>query len=181
MRILCVREIFMLTILLRTLIIYLTRIMTMRIIGKRQLGELEVSELVTTLLLSEVAFLPVTNQDIPIAFAILPILTLLSLEVLHSGLLLHIPVLKKMLSVRPAILIRHGKPDAAAMKKAAYRQRSCSPTCGRRALPTRNRWSMPSPSRTDSSPSPCAPPSGRRPRGSRASIPRAGHHAPDYP
>ena len=62
----------MLTILLRTLIIYLTLVVTMRVMGKRQLGELEVSELVTTLLLSEVASLPITNQDIPLAFAIVP-------------------------------------------------------------------------------------------------------------
>ena len=103
----------MLTILLRTLIIYLTLVVTMRVMGKRQLGELEVSELVTTLLLSEVASLPITNQDIPLAFAIVPVLTLMSLE-----LLLHVPVLKKALSVRPTILIRHGKPDAAAMKKS---------------------------------------------------------------
>ena len=99
----------MLTILLRTLIIYLTLVVTMRVMGKRQLGELEVSELVTTLLLSEVASLPITNQDIPLAFAIVPVLTLMSLEVLLSGLLLHVPVLKKALSVRPTILIRHGK------------------------------------------------------------------------
>ncbi len=124
----------MLTILLRTLIIYLTLVVTMRVMGKRQLGELEVSELVTTLLLSEVASLPITNQDIPLAFAIVPVLTLMSLEVLLSGLLLHVPVLKKALSVRPTILIRHGKPDAAAMKKAAYRRRSCSPICVRRGV-----------------------------------------------
>lgn len=108
----------MLTILLRTLIIYVTLILSMRVMGKRQLGELEVSELVTTLLLSEVASIPITNQDIPLAFALIPILTLMSLEVLLSGLLLHIPLLKKLLSVRPAILIRHGKPDALAMQKA---------------------------------------------------------------
>lgn len=108
----------MLTILLRTLIIYLTLIITMRVMGKRQLGELEVSELVTTLLLSEVASLPITNQDIPLAFAIIPILTLMSLEVLLSGLLLHVPLLKKLLSARPTILIRHGKPDAEALQKS---------------------------------------------------------------
>lgn len=160
----------MLTILLRTLIIYLTLVVTMRVMGKRQLGELEVSELVTTLLLSEVASLPITNQDIPLAFAIVPVLTLMSLEVLLSGLLLHVPVLKKALSVRPTILIRHGKPDAAAMKKAAYRRRSCSPICVRRGCPTRIRWSTPSPNRTDNSRLLCAPPSGRQPRGNWASI-----------
>lgn len=108
----------MLTILLRTLIIYVTLILTMRVMGKRQLGELEVSELVTTLLLSEVASIPITNQDVPLAYALIPILTLMSLEVLLSGLLLHIPLLKKLLSVRPTVLVRHGKPDAEAMRRA---------------------------------------------------------------
>lgn len=108
----------MLTIILRTLIIYATLILTMRVMGKRQLGELEVSELVTTLLLSEVASIPITDQDIPLSYALVPILTLMSVEVLLSGLLLHIPLLKKLLSARPTILIRHGKPDPAAMRRA---------------------------------------------------------------
>ncbi len=108
----------MLTILIRTLIIYLSLIATMRFMGKRQLGELEVSELVTTLLLSEVASLPVTNQDIPLSFALIPILTLMSLEVLMSWGLVKCTWLKKLLSVRPAILIRRGKPDPVAMEKS---------------------------------------------------------------
>lgn len=108
----------MVTILIRTLLIYLLLIFTMRFMGKRQLGELEVSELVTTLLLSEVASLPITNQDIPLAYALLPILTLMSLEVLLSGLLPEVPWLKRLLSNRPTILIRHGKPDRNAMLKS---------------------------------------------------------------
>ncbi|MCQ2430181.1 MAG: DUF421 domain-containing protein [Clostridia bacterium] len=108
----------MITILFRTLVIYFFLILTMRFMGKRQLGELEVSELVTTLLLSEVASLPITNQDIPLAYALIPILTLMSLEVLLSGLLLEVPWLKRLLSIRPSILIRHGKPDPAAMRRS---------------------------------------------------------------
>lgn len=108
----------MVTILIRTLIIYLLLILTMRFMGKRQLGELEVSELVTTLLLSEVASLPITNQDIPLAYALLPILTLTSLEVLLSGLLPEMPWLRRLLSDRPTILIRHGKPDRNAMMRS---------------------------------------------------------------
>lgn len=107
----------MVTILIRTLIIYLSLIFTMRFMGKRQLGELEVSELVTTLLLSEVASLPITNQDIPLFYALIPILTLMSLEILLSGALLRFPALKRLLSVRPTILIRQGKPDQTAMQK----------------------------------------------------------------
>ncbi len=106
----------MLTILIRTLIIYLSLIFTMRFMGKRQLGELEISDLVTTLLLSEIASLPITNTDIPLSHAILPILTLTALEVLLSGALLKFPALKRLFSVRPAILVRNGKPDRRAMR-----------------------------------------------------------------
>lgn len=105
----------MLTILIRTLIIYASLIMTMRFMGKRQLGELEVSDLVTTLLLSEIASLPITNTEIPLSHALIPILTLTSLEVVLSGALLKIPVLKKIFSIRPAVLLKNGKPDRAAL------------------------------------------------------------------
>ena len=106
----------MITILIRTLIIYTCLMVTMRFMGKRQLGELEVSELITTLLLSEIASLPITNQDLPLSHALLPILTLMALEVVLSGLTLKLPFLKKLLSIRPAILIHHGKIDRDAMR-----------------------------------------------------------------
>ena len=102
-------------ILFRTFIIYACLMLAMRFMGKRQLGELELSELITALLLSEVASLPLTNQDIPLLHALLPILTLISLEVLLSGLSLKLPLLKQLLGVRPAILIHHGKLDRKVM------------------------------------------------------------------
>ena len=99
----------MVTILFRTVIIYLILTVTMRIMGKRQLGELEPSELVTTFLLSEIASLPITNLDIPVMFAVIPIITLLSLEVFASVLLIKVPALKNLLSPRPNVLIDKGK------------------------------------------------------------------------
>ena len=81
----------MVTILIRTLIIYICLMAVMRFMGKRQLGELELSELVTTLLLSEIAALPITNQDIPLSHALLPILTLVALEVFLSVFCLRRP------------------------------------------------------------------------------------------
>ena len=107
----------MTVILIRTLVIYGLLIMIMRFMGKRQLGELEIADLVTTLLISEVASLPLTDPDVPLTHALLPVLTLMALEVLLSGALLKCPPLKKMLSVRPAILVRHGVPDRAAMAR----------------------------------------------------------------
>ena len=106
----------MITILIRTLIIYVSLIMIMRFMGKRQLGELEISDLVTTLLVSEIASLPLTNTDVPLSHAILPILVLTSLEVILSGAQIKIPLLKNLFSIRPAILVRHGIPDRAVMR-----------------------------------------------------------------
>lgn len=98
----------MVTIVFRTLLIYVLLLLTMRLMGKRQIGELEVTELVTTLLVSEIASIPITNQDIPILHAAIPILLLLILEVLSSWLLLRFPALKPILSASPTLLIRDG-------------------------------------------------------------------------
>lgn len=106
----------MVTILFRTIIIYTCFMVVMRFMGKRQLGELELSELITTLLLSEIASLPITNQDIPLSHALLPILMLVALEVFLSGVILKFPLIRGLFVVRPAILIRHGIPDPKVMK-----------------------------------------------------------------
>lgn len=105
----------MLTILIRTLIIYLALIVIMRTMGKRQIGELEVTDLVTTLLISEIAALPITNQDIPVLHALLPMATLLFLEVASSVILIRFPRWKGLVSARPTTLIRRGIPDQQAL------------------------------------------------------------------
>ena len=98
----------MVTIVLRTLLIYVFLILTMRLMGKRQIGELEVTDLVTTFLLSEIASLPITKQEIPVAFAIIPMIILLALEVFSSYILLRVPRLKALLSAPPTVLIHQG-------------------------------------------------------------------------
>lgn len=105
-------------ILLRTVIIYVVLILIMRFMGKRQLGELEISDLVTTLLISEIASLPLTEQSVPLHHALLPILTLAGLEVGMATLLLKRPVFNRLLTPRPTVLVSHGVPDRRAMKKA---------------------------------------------------------------
>ena len=64
---------------LRAAFLYLVLILSVRLMGKRQIGELEVTDLVTTLLLSEIAAQPITNPDIPLLNAILPMGVLLVL------------------------------------------------------------------------------------------------------
>lgn len=107
----------MLTILLRTVLVYAVLIATMRLMGKRQLGELEISELVTTLLISEIASLPVVDQSIPLMYAIIPLVTILTLEIILSVVLLKCPRLKGVASSRPSILIRHGKVDQGELQR----------------------------------------------------------------
>ena len=105
----------MITLIFRTLLVYIFLIIIMRLMGKRQIGELEVTDLVATLLLSEIASLPITDPNIPVLHAIIPMVVLLSLEVFSSYILLRAPKLKKILSATPTILIKEGILDQAAL------------------------------------------------------------------
>ena len=108
----------MLTIFVRTIIIYLILMCAMRLTGKRQIGELELSDLVITFLISEIASLPITDNLIPLSHAVIPIITLVTFEVLTSFLVVHFPAFKTMVSARPSVLINKGKPDRRAMLTA---------------------------------------------------------------
>ena len=99
----------MFSILFRTLIIYIVLILVMRLMGKRQVGELQLSELVTTFLLSDIAAAPITNSNIPLLFAIIPILILLSLEVILSFAVTKSNFLKKVFDGVPTVLISKGE------------------------------------------------------------------------
>ncbi len=107
----------MATIIIRTLIIYGILIGAMRLMGKRQIGQLEVSDLVSTLLLSELAALPIENHDIPLLYAVIPTVLLMSIEIFTAALQGRFPKLKNLFSPRPSILIRMGEPDFSELKK----------------------------------------------------------------
>ena len=107
----------MTTLLIRTVLIYIFLISIMRLMGKRQLGELEVSELVSTILLSDIASLPITDQAIPLMYAVIPIITITAFEVGMSLLLTKARFFKNILSARPAALIRRGQIDKKEMMK----------------------------------------------------------------
>ena len=107
----------MVTIILRTLIIYSVLIFAMRLMGKRQIGQLEVSDLVSTLLLSELAALPIENYDIPLVYSLIPTILLMSIEIFTAALQGKFPRLKNLFSPRPSILIRMGQPDFNELEK----------------------------------------------------------------
>ncbi len=99
----------MAAILIRTVIIYIFLSVVLKVLGKRQVGELEVSELVSTLILSEVAALPLSDPDIPLLYAMIPILILLSIEISLTFLKNKSKILKRILESRPNFLIDKGK------------------------------------------------------------------------
>lgn len=101
----------MATIFFRTLIVYFLVSLVLRLMGKRQVGELELSDLVATLLLSEVAALPIADHNMPLLNGLLPVLLILSLEILLTYLKNKSHLLKKILEGRPSILIYKGRLD----------------------------------------------------------------------
>jgi len=107
----------MLTIFIRLILIYLLLVGTMRIMGKRQIGELQLSELITTILLSELAAQPIADDQIPLAFAVIPIAALISIEVIISFAVTKIPAIKPIFVGNPSILINHGTLDFAEISR----------------------------------------------------------------
>ena len=71
-------------ITIRAFIFYILLTLMMKLMGKRQIGEMQLSELVTTVLLSELAVLPVTDGDVPLLQGLIPLLLISSLEVVIS-------------------------------------------------------------------------------------------------
>ena len=107
----------MVTVYLRTIFMFFFLILALRVMGKRQVGELQVSELIVTFMLSELAVNPISNRDLPILYAVVPVLLLLSLEGIVSFLMLKSNVLKRLLYGRPTVVIRYGKILSPALRK----------------------------------------------------------------
>ena len=97
------------SILIRTIFTFLLLILSLKLMGKRQIGELEINELVSTLLISEIAAMPITEPDIPLLNAIIPILFIMSAEILISRLKNKTRAVKKILEGNPTYLIYKGK------------------------------------------------------------------------
>ncbi|MBQ7907773.1 MAG: DUF421 domain-containing protein [Clostridia bacterium] len=99
----------MATVFVRTIIIYILFMLIIRLMGKRQVGELQLSELVTTFMLSELAVNPIQDISIPLSYAVIPLLFLLSAEVVLSFLMTKSPTIKKIFYGSPSFIIKNGK------------------------------------------------------------------------
>ena len=101
----------------RTIILYIVVIISIRLMGKRQIGDMQPSELVITLLISEIAAMPLQDTDQPLLFGVSAIFTIVLIEIFVSLLSLKSFFVRKMLSGKSAILIRDGIIDQKELKK----------------------------------------------------------------
>lgn len=101
----------MTVVFIRAVILYCVLIFSVRLMGKRQIGELQPSELAITILISNIATLPVEDLSIPLVTGLLPVLTLVCLDVLMSWVSLKSKKMRGMMSGEPVIIVSNGKVD----------------------------------------------------------------------
>ncbi len=107
----------MFIIIIRTLILYALVVFVMRLMGKRQLGQLQPYELVITIMISELATLPMQDVRLPLLLGIIPIITMLILQIILSELQLRSEKLRKIVDGRPSILLKDGILDTKALRE----------------------------------------------------------------
>jgi uncharacterized membrane protein YcaP (DUF421 family) len=95
-------------VFIRTILLYIFVVFVMRIMGKRQIGELQPFELVIAIMLSELAAVPMQDTGIPLLYGIIPILTLMLLQIFLTLITLKFQHARKIICGTPSILIKHG-------------------------------------------------------------------------
>lgn len=110
----------MAVILIRACILYVIITFSLRLMGKRQLGELQPSELVVTILISNIASIPVEDSSSPMIIGIVPIFTLVCLDVIVSSIMLRSARFRKLMIGSPRIIISEGEILQKEMKKLRY-------------------------------------------------------------
>lgn len=110
----------MIIAVIRTIILYLLIILGIRLLGKRQIGELEPSELVLSLIIADLAAVPMQDFGIPLLMGLIPILTLLCLSAILSGLTVRSIRFRALLCSRPSIVVQDGKVLSRELNKNRF-------------------------------------------------------------
>lgn len=104
-------------IFIRTIIIFITLLVIMRLMGKRQIGEMQPFELVITLLIAELACIPMADASIPLLYGIIAIVTIYFLHQIVCLLDLAFKPMKALLSGSPSIVLNKDGVDDTQLKK----------------------------------------------------------------
>lgn len=110
----------MITIAIRTFIVYCLVAIFIRIMGKRQLGELQPGELVITILISEIAASPITTPSQPLLHSLMPLTLLVSLEIISSLINLKSVKFRTITEGNPVTVIKNGELQQKQLKKLRF-------------------------------------------------------------
>lgn len=107
----------MLNVFLRTLVVYVLLVIAIRIGGKRQIGELQLSELVSALLMSEIASMPIGHEEIPLTFAVIPLIVVICIEIISAFAVTKSKRLQSLFDGKPSVIIEKGRLNFAEMER----------------------------------------------------------------
>lgn len=110
----------MLTNFVRAIIIYVIVLIVMRLMGKREIGQLQPFELVISIMIADLASIPMTDPGVPIFNGIVPILGLLCMHLVITLLNIKSVNIRKVTCGKPTILLYRGKIDEEALKKERF-------------------------------------------------------------
>lgn len=108
------------TIFIRTLIIYVFVLVALRLMGKREIGQLQPYELVVTIMIADLASVPMQDVSIPILQGIIPILALVVGQIVISFLNLKSGIMRRLICGKPTIMIEKGKIVERSLKEQKY-------------------------------------------------------------
>ena len=108
---------YMFVVLIRTVVLYLFIIAGIRLLGKHQIGELEPSELVLTLIIADLASVPMQDNGIPLLSGLIPIVVLLALSSIISVLCTRSIKFRTLLCGKPSIIVENGQVLEAELRK----------------------------------------------------------------
>lgn len=110
----------MLITFIRTLILYILVLLVMRLMGKREIGQLQPFELAISIMIADLASVPMADVGIPIFNGIIPILALLVMHLIISNINLRSIRMRKIICGKPSILVYRGKIDEKALKQEKF-------------------------------------------------------------
>ena len=110
----------MLVTFFRAILLYIIVLIVMRLMGKREIGQLQPFELAISIMIADLASIPMTDTGVPISNGIIPILGLLVMHLVISVVNLKSIKVREIICGKPRILIYRGKIDEKALKKERF-------------------------------------------------------------
>lgn len=110
----------MLLTFIRTIILYIIVLVVMRFMGKREIGQLQPFELAISIMIADLATLPMAEPGIPISNGIIPIFGLLVMHIAISVINMKSVKMREIICGKPSILIFRGKIDERAMRRERF-------------------------------------------------------------